>query len=113
MPATLPPATVSQEQLADYELPSGMIERERQFWLVPVRSAPREPAPCAEAKGDEIVVCGRPDDDPARDRLGAAIPDAPTAMEELKQKMHVKVGPGELAAGGNPSMVGLTYRIKF
>lgn len=118
MPATLPPATVSQELPADYQLPDGMIERERRFWLEPLLSTPREAKPCPEAKGKEIVVCARREDDPARDRLGAPIPDAPTAMKVLSRKAHLKIGPADIHPSSGKgvegeAVVGVTVGIKF
>jgi hypothetical protein len=94
MPVTPPPAMVAPALPDDYKLPSGMIGRERQVWLAPPRAA-RDREPCPEAKGSEIVVCAQREDDSARDRLGTPIPDAPTAMEELKRKTTVSLGPAQ------------------
>ena len=67
---------------------------------------------------DEIVVCARTDVDPARDRLGPPVPDAPTAAEELKRKMHLKIGPGDVqaAAGagtGGSAWIGVALTLNF
>jgi hypothetical protein len=113
MPHALPPAAVVQESFADYQLPSGMIERERKVWLVDLRSERRERAPCPKGTDNEIVVCAPKEDDPARDRLGASLPDAPTAMEEIRQKLHTKIGPAEVGVISGPDWSGVGMRIKF
>jgi hypothetical protein len=118
MPVTPPPDLVAPASADGYRLPSGLIERERRRWVVPVRPAPRAAEPCPAAKGSEIVVCARREDDPARDRMGAPIPDAPTAMQVLNRKMHVRIGPAEIhpASGKGvegEAVVGVTVRIKF
>lgn len=118
MPHALPPAAVEQALPSNYALPAGMIERERQVWVVDALPKRHERAPCPEAKGDEIVVCAAREDDPARDRIGKPLPDPPTAMEEMSRKMHVKIGPADVHptsfrdAAGGPT-VGVSMTIKF
>ena len=118
MPVTPHPAVIAQALPDDYRLPSAMIERERALWLVSLRPEPRQRAACPEAKDGEIVVCAPREDDPARDRLGAPLPDPPTAAEELQRKMIVSIGPVTVqpAAGkgvaGEP-VIGIKVGIKF
>jgi len=121
MPVTPPPAAIAPALPDDRKLPSGMIERERQVWLAAPHPAAHAAEPCPEAKGSEIVVCARREDAPARDRLGAPIPDSPTAMEELKRKMTVPLGPAQAhpTSGVSPGIPdaapygGVTVGVKF
>ena len=121
MPYAVPPAVAAPALPSDYELPSGMIERARAYWLVPLRPQPRARVACPQAKDSEIVVCARREDDPARDRMGAPIPDAPTAMQVLARKMTVRIGPAEVhpQIGVSPGIpdpapyAGVSLRIKF
>jgi hypothetical protein len=121
MPVTPPPAVTAPAPADTYAPASAMIARERQAWLVPLRPRRRAAGPCPEAKGSEIVVCAPREDDPARDRLGAAVPEAPTAMEALKRKMTVSLGPVHAgpAIGVSPGIpepapyVGVKVGVKF
>jgi hypothetical protein len=90
-----------------------MTENQRKQWLVAIRSAPRVAEPCAEANGDEIVVCAPVYDDPARDRIGPTLPDPPTAMEEIKAKLHTRIGPADVGVVSGVNWVGVGVRIKF
>ncbi len=118
MPVALPPANAPPVLPLDYELPGGMIARERALWLVEVRPARRPAEPCPEATAGEIVVCAAREDDPARDRLGPPLPDAPTAMEVLSRAMDVKIGPAEIHPTTSKgvegeAVAGVSVRIKF
>jgi hypothetical protein len=96
-----------------------LVVREQEVWHVdPDQRAKR--AACPEAKDNEIIVCAPKEDDPARDRLGPPIPNPPTAMEQLSEKLDVKLGPVDThpASGTTHSLVsspwvGVTLKLKF
>jgi len=111
MPATLPPAAIYRQVPEDERLPGALLDSERQQWLAAIEAAPPPPEPCAAPTPDEIVVCARTDDDPARDRLGPPVPEAPTWMDRFNRKLHRKLGPGTL--GPAKGIVGVAFTLKF
>ena len=121
MPLAVPPAAFAQQQPAGDAEAGGLIEQERTFWLAPIRARPRERAPCPAARGDEIVVCAPIEDDPARDRLGAPLPDPPTLAQEWARKTTLSFGPAQAhptigVSPGIPELApdfGVTIGIKF
>ncbi|HEX4736235.1 MAG TPA: hypothetical protein VH331_01610 [Allosphingosinicella sp.] len=66
---------------------------------------------CGRSHSDEIVVCGRRDT--PRDRLGTPLPDNPTLMDDVGDKLHLRLGPIEIGSlkSGDSRVLGI--RINF
>jgi hypothetical protein len=104
-PITLPaPADYTVEGRGD------LVERARTFRIL------EQERECPQSSEQVIVVCAPEDEE--RYRYRPAGPPPPTAMEELDQALHLKIGPVEgdpvqmPTLHGAPS-VGVRARIRF
>ncbi len=118
MPDAVPPPAVAQPLPADRDRPGEMTEKARQFWLVPAKAKTRAAPDCARAQGQEIVVCAPAMEDGAKYLPGPPLPDPPTTMEEIRQKLDLKIGPADIhptiTRGVEGSAgIGVTVAIKF
>ena len=96
-----------EESIGEMKHAEELIERARATFSL--EETPR--LACPEGSGDEIVVCAPIDNDQYR-IAREATPD-PTAMEELADKLRLKLGPVEVLPGMPGGRVGIGVRIRF
>jgi hypothetical protein len=98
-----PAAIVSSDVPAAFSI--GNIDKDR-HWRIELVSEQ-----CRQSRSDEIVVCGHRGN--PREGLGSSLPDNPTLMDEVGDRLHVRLGPIEIGSLKNGDSRALGMRIIF
>ena len=112
MPDAAPVEPITLPAPADYTVEGrgDLVERARAFRVLPQEQE------CAQSSPEVIVVCAPEDEE--RYRYRPAGPPPPTAMEEMRDALRVKLGPAEGDIVQMPSLhsapaIGVRVRIRI
>ena len=67
---------------------------------------------CPRSDSSDIVVCGHRNNN-KRERLGQPLPDNPTLMDDIGDKLNVRLGPIEIGSLKNGDTRTFGLRIRF
>lgn len=111
MPITdaAPPPAIGEQLPADYQLPSEILERVRNFHVldnIGPKSACAAAGKAAAGADDNVIIVCAPQDPYL---VGVWLPDPPSLMEDMGRALHTRVGPVEIGSDRG----GLGLKVRF